>query len=110
MENHIVKRLAGIQGQLISAHAGGGELSSATKGNEREQFIDLFLSQVFPPIYRFGTGDIIDSNGNKSGQLDVVIEYPFVPSLPLVGGKPRLYLAEGVSGSDRGGAGRRVAL
>ena len=48
-----------------------------------------------PPIYRFGTGDATDSTGNKSGQLDVVVEYPFSPSLPVVGtGQSRLYLAE----------------
>jgi len=52
---------------------------------------------VLPNHYRFGTGDATDRSGAKSGQLDVVVEYPYVPSLPLVGAeKSRLYLAEGI--------------
>ena len=70
-------------------------MSAATKGQERAAFIDEFLAKVLPPIYRFGTGDATDANGSKSGQLDVVVEYPFAPSLPIVGaGQSRLYLAE----------------
>lgn len=34
--------------------------------------------------------------GNRSGQLDVVLEYPFAPSIPA-GGKTKLFLAEGVA-------------
>ena len=44
-----------------------------------------------------GTGDATDAGGNRSGQLDVVVEYPFAPSLPLGVGTTRLYLAEGVA-------------
>ena len=73
-------------------------MSSAAVGNERQEFIDKFLSQVLPTPFRFGTGDATDKNGNKSGQLDVVIEFPFGPSLPIVGGTTsRLYLAETVA-------------
>jgi hypothetical protein len=51
-----------------------------------------------PPIYRFGTGDATDTNGNLSGQLDVVVEYPISPSLPLTGpSATRLYLAESIA-------------
>ncbi len=67
-------------------------------GVERQTFIDSFLSQVLPSHFRFGSGDATDRSGARSGQLDVVIEYPFVPSLPIVGSeKTRLYLAEGIS-------------
>jgi hypothetical protein len=49
-------------------------------------------------VYRFGTGDATDVTGLKSGQLDVVIEYPFAPSLPAIGSaKTKLYLAEGIA-------------
>jgi hypothetical protein len=93
----IYERLAGIQKMLMGAHHAGLNISSATKGNEREHFIDQFLSQILPPIYRFGTGDAVDSVGRHSGQLDVVIEYPILPSLPLPGtNSPRFYLAEGI--------------
>jgi hypothetical protein len=82
---------------LLGVHAGGGLLSTASRDNEREAFLNAFLMDVLPPQFRFGTGDAIDQAGRISGQLDIVIEYPFVPSLPLVAGRsPRLYLAEGI--------------
>ena len=59
--------------------------------------IKLFLQQVFPPIYRFGSGAIVDAIGNSTGQLDIVMELPFAPSFPLPGGAERLYLAESVA-------------
>jgi hypothetical protein len=94
---HVFGRLAGIQQMLVGAHKAGGPLSSASKGAEREHFVDAFLSQVFPPPFRFGHGDVTDSAGRGSGQLDVVVEFPFLPSLPIVGcDSSRLYLAEGV--------------
>src|ERR1700674_4880270 len=73
-------------------------MSSATKGVERQTFIDSFLREVFPTPFRFGSGDATDASGAKSGQLDVVIEYPFSPSLPIVGSAiTRLYLAESIA-------------
>ena len=60
--------------------------------------IDGFLSGVLPAPFRFGTGDATDRSGKRSGQLDVVVENPFCPSLPIVGGgQIRLYLAEAVA-------------
>jgi len=95
--SHIRNRLEGIRQMLMGAHHAGGPLSSASKGNEREAFINGFLAEVLPPQFRFGSGDATDQSGVKSGQLDIVVEYPFVPSLPIVSGKsPRLYLAEGI--------------
>jgi hypothetical protein len=95
---HVVQRLAGIQATLNWIHQSGVGLSSATIGQERASFIDEFLKGVLPPVYRFGTGDATDANGAKSGQLDVVVEFPFAPSLPVVGaGQTRLYLAESVA-------------
>lgn len=91
------KRLDGIQKALVSLYGSGGGMSAASKGREREQFIDSFLKKVMPPSYRFGTGDAIDSDGNHSGQLDVVVEFTFLPSIPSIGSAPRIYLAEGVA-------------
>ncbi|MFN0140939.1 MAG: DUF6602 domain-containing protein [Pyrinomonadaceae bacterium] len=77
-------------------------LSSSSKGYERETFVSLFLSELLPPIYRFGTGDITDSlmkgdKSRRSGQIDIVIEMPWAPSFPmLIGAGPRLYPAEAV--------------
>jgi hypothetical protein len=93
----LFQRLDGIRQSLCGLHASGGGLSSASRGREREQFIELFLSRVLPPGYRFGSGDAIDVKGTRSGQLDVVVEFSFLPSLPAVGGSTRLYLAEGIA-------------
>jgi hypothetical protein len=94
---HIRERLAAILRQLNAAHSGGSSLSSASKGIERESFTKRFLEQVLPSPYRFGTGDVTDSAGRLSGQIDVVIEHNSLPSFPmLTGDAVRLYLAEGV--------------
>ena len=95
---HIIERLDGIQKVLMGVHAAGASMSASSKGQERQQFIDSFLAHALPPIYRFGTGDATDAAGNRSGQLDVVIEHPFAPTLPIGADKPtRLYLAESVA-------------
>ena len=103
MENpSVLERLRGIQSILNGVHQASAPMSASTKGIERQSFIEDFLSKVLPPVYRFGTGDATDANGDRSGQLDVVIEYPFSPSLPSVSGgvsstTTRLYLAESVA-------------
>lgn len=97
----IASRLSGIHSVLCSAFEAGALLSSSSKGYERETFVSLFLSEVLPPIYRFGTGDITDSLMNndpkrRSGQIDIVIEMPWAPSFPIVGASARLYPSEAV--------------
>lgn len=97
MNKFLKSRLTAIQKQLISVYEGGDGLSSSSKGSEREIFINYFLAGIMPPVYRFGFGDITDVEGNKSGQVDIVVENQFFPSIPMVGAfSPRLYLAEGV--------------
>jgi len=94
----IGQRLADIRQMLLGAHSAGAAMSSASKGSERAAFVDQSLSEVLTPQFRFGDGDATDTKGNRSGQLDVVVEYPWMPSLPVVGAdRPRLYLAEGVA-------------
>ncbi|WP_373867562.1 DUF6602 domain-containing protein [Shewanella xiamenensis] len=51
-------------------------MTNATKGSEREFLVDLFLSNVLPNQYRFGSGDITDQKSNRSGQVDIVVEFP----------------------------------
>ena len=93
----IERRIESIREMLLSAYKAGDHMSSASKGREREIFVDAFLSNVFPPAYRFGSGEVVDWIGEKSGQLDIVIEYPFFPSIPTFSESPRLYLADGVA-------------
>jgi hypothetical protein len=89
---HVLERLAGIQQILMGVHHAGTPMTAATKGAERAAFIDNFLGEVLPTVYRFGTGDATDAAGRRSGQLDVVVEYPFAPSLPAFRGGARLFL------------------
>lgn len=96
-EQAITARLSGIQRALMGLFLSGDEISAASRGRERERFINLFLEKVFPPGYRFGSGDAIDTDGNQSGQLDVVVEFTFLPSFPALASEPRLYLAEGIA-------------
>jgi hypothetical protein len=93
----LLNRLEGIRQLLVSSHQATAGSSSATKGTERADFLNAFLAETLPPLYRFGSGDITDSAGHESGQLDIVIEQPFAPNLPIQSGLPRLYLAEGVA-------------
>jgi hypothetical protein len=95
MNRHVRARLDASRRLLMVAYEAGIGLSSATQGREREAFVRLFLAEMLPTVHRFGSGDIIDSLGEKTGQVDVVIEYPFLPSLHSLG-LERLYLAESV--------------
>ena len=98
MQNkHILSKLEGIQEQLISQHKGANP-SSASKGREREEFINNYLQKIMPNVFRFGSGEITDVNNQVSGHVDIVIEYPFFPSLSTTtASTPRLYMAEGVA-------------
>jgi len=98
MNPHLQSRLSAILAQLHAVHAGGDAMSSTTKGQEREAFVDLLLRGCLPQPYRFGSGEVTDAHGGISGQIDVVVEHPFFPSLPLLGtSQHRLYLIEGVA-------------
>jgi hypothetical protein len=90
-------RLAGVWGSLVALYPRGAAMSSSSSGREREQFVAEFLYKVLPPAYRIGSGDVIDSFGRKTGQQAVVVEFSFLPTLPAIAGKERLYLAEGVA-------------
>jgi hypothetical protein len=74
MNTYLKQRLEGLLQHFRAAHFAGGVSASANRGTEREAFLLAFLSQVLPPIYRAGTGEITDIAGNRSGQVDVVIE------------------------------------
>jgi hypothetical protein len=90
-------RLEGIFKYLWNSFETGNQMSGATKGTERELFIKGFLSQVFPSHYRFSSGDVTDSHNHRSGQVDIVLEYPQSFSFPFYPDGPRLFLAENVA-------------
>jgi hypothetical protein len=70
VNRHVITRLEAIQRILNAYNAGGVDMPNAMAGDEREHFIYHYLSQIFPPVYRFGRGSITDVYGNLSGQVD----------------------------------------
>ena len=94
---HLSSRVDAIFANLDASYAAGTAMSSASKGTERELFVSNFLECVFPPHYRFCTGDITDSSNKKSGQVDVVLERADGFSFPFLAGGPRMFLAESVA-------------
>jgi hypothetical protein len=97
MNDQLKARLGGIRKILMAHYLAGSLLPNASKGSEREALVREFLEKVFPLPYRFGSGAITDATGLMSGQLDVVVEWPFCASFPAPGGGERLYLAESVA-------------
>lgn len=64
-------------------------------GDAREALIKLALSRILPTIYEIGRGEIIDSKGQRSNQIDIVISRRDIPSLSLPSGS-KVYLVESV--------------
>jgi len=48
-------------------------------GEKKEQIVRNFLKEYFPSTYRLGKGEIIDTLGNRSPNMDIVICTPFHP-------------------------------
>ncbi|WP_447888760.1 DUF6602 domain-containing protein [Serratia fonticola] len=73
--------------------------SSAAKGAGRANFVNSFLRQVVPAGWRISTsGEVTDSYGEITGELDIILENGFFPSLPVVGiESSRIFFAEGVA-------------
>ena len=90
-------RLDAIHEILMAHHRAGVMMPNASKGGERETVVREFFSKIHPSPTRFGSGSVVDSLGNQSGQIDIVAEFPFFPSFPTPGADERLYLAESVS-------------
>lgn len=63
-------------------------------GQNRESFIDEFLSKVLAPKLSIKSGEIWDSSKNKTGQEDIIILRDDAPALHF--GSNDVYLAEGV--------------
>lgn len=98
MSDHVLKgRLQAIQSILMAHHEAGKGIANASKGVERETLIREYFGRLFPPIFRFGSGVIADGIGRQSGQVDIVVEFPFLPSFPTPGSSERLYLADSVA-------------
>ena len=94
----LIKKLAIIQQQIqlkleeireIHQHKGN-------KGANVEQIIREFLSVYFPADNRIGQGEIIDTEGNVTSQLDVIMTNQYHPYINDLS-QPSLYFVEGVA-------------
>lgn len=90
-------RINGMFETVLANYYAGSKMSSASKGTERELFISEILSRVFPPHFRFTSGDVVDTKKHKTGQVDIVLEKPIGYSFPQTATGPRLFLAENVA-------------
>jgi hypothetical protein len=97
VNKYVLNRVEAIRQTMRTHRQAGAGLPSAVIGSERELFVTEFLSKVLPPTLRVGRGCVTDVAGKLTGQLEVVIEYPFVPSFPMPSTSERLYLAESVA-------------
>jgi hypothetical protein len=95
------QRLMSALKQLREAAEGTQSATAPVKGHAREMFINQFLRKVMPPEFRIsGNGEAIDSSGEKSGELDVIVENSFLPSIPFFGtdgDSSRLFFCEGIA-------------
>jgi hypothetical protein len=64
-------------------------------GDAREAIVQNVLKRILPPAYEIGRGQIVDSSGAKSKQIDIIIARSDSPSLPLPGGD-KIYIVESV--------------
>ena len=71
-----------------------GQNAAANLGHNREVFCRDFLQHALPPRLSIGHGEILDSKGHRTGQLDTVIVRDDAPHLTFGGAET--YLAEGV--------------
>lgn len=94
---HLSSRISSIFNSLEVGFEAGATMSSASKGVERELIVSTLFREIFPPHFRFSSGDITDSNNQKSGQVDIVLEYAHGFSFPMLSGGPRLFLSENVA-------------
>jgi hypothetical protein len=69
---------------------------SGNKGSGVEQEVRAFLREWFPRTYQIGHGEVIDTNGTISGQLDVVVTNEHHPSIHEEEGAAQ-FMIEGVA-------------
>jgi len=86
-----------IQRMITEWYAYSQEIlqQSSDLGFVREHFVKNILDNFLPKSVIIGSGEIVDSTGNRSGQQDIILyrsDFPVITSLTPV----NTYLAEGV--------------
>jgi hypothetical protein len=81
---------------LLDFDATRGFAHSGIKGEERAEALAAFLKARLPPAFGIATGEVIDRNDRRTGQLDLII-YDQTVTQPVHGGrKNELYPCEAV--------------
>lgn len=70
--------------------------NSSDKGENAEEILSDFIKNYLPPIYRIGRGEIIDSYGKQSSQIDIIITNQYHPFISDYN-RPSIFFVEGVS-------------
>src|SRR5262245_10510432 len=65
------------------------------RGTAREFFVESVLKRFLPPHVVIGSGEIVDGNGRRSRQQDLLLYRSNFPVIDSLAGA-HLYLAEGV--------------
>ena len=94
----LIQKLAIIQKQI---HLKLDEIREThqhkgNKGSNVEQIIRDFLRVYFPSDNRIGQGEIIDSDGGISSQIDVIMTNEYHPHINELS-QPSLYFIEGIA-------------
>lgn len=99
MANLLFKKvIESLHEDLIRAFNRTKNFPSPVSGREREIFVEYVPSRILPNSFRFGSGIIIDSTGDRqTNQIDLVIERPYSASFPIGVSSQRLYVAETVA-------------
>ena len=81
--------------RLMSSYK-SSKLQKSTQdiGENRENFVNIFLRGCLPSKFTLGKGEIWDSKKNRTGQLDIIILREDAPKLYF--GSRNVYLGEGV--------------
>ncbi|MCW7460450.1 hypothetical protein ND856_19325 [Leptospira bandrabouensis] len=77
--SHIKKRLIQFSNHFDIIKQGD------LKGYGREALVTEFLKQHLPDNIEYLTGEIIDYDDNRSGQIDIILQSKNLPKIPLYG-------------------------
>lgn len=75
MPNDLIRKahISNIRSALEKAADAEGIDHPGVKGRAREIFLKEILQPIIPPYVEFGSGKIVDSQGQNSGEIDVVV-------------------------------------
>lgn len=93
--NHFDQYAAGLKAILQAQYNRSGGFTAPTDiGRVRESFCEAFLSEFLPESIGITSGEVIDSFGNQTGQIDVILYDPSLHSYRM-SSDVQILLAEG---------------